>query len=117
MQILELYTGDDNKTHAKDYTPEEFAKIAYRVVGPVTVPVPNSAPARPGGFFADWHPFAGRIVLVMCTGISEYETEDGWRRLMPGDVLIVMDPTGKGHRFHVEGSESRIALSAKFSPE
>jgi hypothetical protein len=112
MQIIELYTGDDQRTHVRDYTPEEFAEMAGRVKGPVYVPPPNSAANRPGDFFVDWHPFEMSLLYVMCTGVSEYETEDGWRRLMPGDVIIFNDPTGKGHRFHVKGMESRIAMGA-----
>jgi hypothetical protein len=118
MQIIEMYTGDDGKTHTRDLTPEDLAEMADRIVGPVTVPGPLERQARPPGFFADWHPFPtpntslGQI-MVMCTSVSEYETEDGWRRLMPGDAVIVTDFTGKGHRFAVTGLENRIALVAK----
>jgi hypothetical protein len=115
VQIIELYTGNDQKTHVRDYTPEEFADLACRVAGPVYVPPPNSGPNRPGGFFVDWHPFDMAVLYVMCTGVSEYETEEGWRRLMPGDIVIFSDATGKGHRFHVKGLESRIALGATWN--
>ena len=117
MQIIELYTGDDNRTHVRDYTPEEFAEFAKQIVGPVTVPPPNSGPNRPAGFFVDWHTFAMKMVYVMCTGISEYETAEGWRRLKPGDVLIFNDPEGQGHRFHIAGEESRIALGARWEAQ
>jgi hypothetical protein len=57
------------------------------------------------------------MVMVMCTGTSEYETADGWRRLLPGDVIIADDPKGQGHRFHVIGLESRLALSARWGSQ
>jgi hypothetical protein len=118
MQIIQLIPGDDGRTHVKDLTPEDLARIAHRFVGPVTIPTPNSPGNRPGGFFADWHPLpTSGSLLVMCTGISEYECAEGWRRLMPGDVILMEDPTGQGHRFHVRGLESRIALRSNVLPE
>lgn len=119
MQIVDMYSGDDGRSHMRDLTPEEFAKMADRIVGPVSVPVPYSTANRPSGYFMDWRPERGPgpgLVLVMCSGISEYETSDGWRRLVPGDVLIARDFTGQGHRFHVAGPESRFALVAKLTP-
>jgi len=117
MQIIHFVSGDDGKTHVRDLTPEQLAEIAYRFNRPVTVAAPNSQQNRPGGFFADWHPLPQQAqLLIMCTGVSQYESAEGWRRLYPGDVVLMEDPTGQGHRFHVLGSESRIALTGPASP-
>lgn len=117
MQIIHFVSGDDGRTHVRDLSPEDLAKIAYRFTGPVMVAAPNSQQNRPGGFFADWHPLPTNAqLLIMCTGVSEYESAEGWRRLMPGDVVLMEDPVGQGHRFHVSGAESRIALTTRVSP-
>jgi hypothetical protein len=117
MQIIELYVGEDNKTHTRDYTPEEFAEIAYKAKGPILVPAPHSGPNRPGEFYVDWHPFKLTVMYVMCTGTSEYGSEEGWRRLKPGDIVIFNDPHGKGHQFHISGTESRIHFAARWNPD
>jgi hypothetical protein len=117
MQIIELYTGDDGRAHTRDYTPEEFARLVHHASGPLAIGVPNSPRARPAGFLADWHPFTGSSCGVMCTGISEYETADGVRRLYPGDIVIFNDPNCQGHKYRVVGLESRVHVSVRWSNE
>jgi hypothetical protein len=118
MQIIEIYTGNDGKSHVRDYNPEEFVKLASRVSGPVNVPLLNAVSNRPGGFFVDWHP-GGEIpgVIVCLTGTSEYEAEDGgWRRLKPGDLVILNSNVKRGFRFRVIGNENRLPLTARWNP-
>lgn len=121
VQIIEIYVGDDGKTRIRDYTPEEFADMAHMITGPVDVPLPSSSSNRPGGFFVDWHPAnpdLGTRAIVCLTGVSEYEAEDGgWRRLMPGDLVLLNDKAGKGRRFRVHGSESRLPFFSIWNHE
>jgi hypothetical protein len=116
MQIIELYTGQDGYAHTRDYRPEEFARLVRsHASGPISVGIPNSPRARPAGFLADWHPFTGASCGVMCTGISEYETADGVRRLYPGDVVIFNDENSHGHKYRVVGLEGRVHVSVRWS--
>ena len=117
MQIIELYTGSDEKTHLREHTVAELAEIVTAATGPVTVTIPNSPQQRAGGYFVDWHPAPSRNLYVICTGSSDYETEEGWRRLFPGDVVIFNDPAGKGHRINVTDPNGRIIFGAIWAPE
>ena len=57
----------------------------------------------------DWHNAPARQLVVLLAGEAEYEASDGERRhLGAGDVMLVEDTTGKGHRAHYHGS--RLAM-------
>ena len=47
----------------------------------------------------DWHPAPQRQVIALLDGEIEITTSDGERRTFgPGDLLLVEDTTGRGHR-------------------
>jgi hypothetical protein len=118
VQIIELYTGPDEKTHVREHTVAGLADIVSAATGPVMVTIPNSPQERAGGrYFVDWHPAPSRVLYVICTGSSDYETEEGWRRLFPGDIVIFNDPAGKGHRVRVTEPSGRITFGAIWAPE
>jgi hypothetical protein len=117
VQIIELYTGADEKTHLREHSVSELAEFISAATGPVTVTIPNSPAQRAGGYFVDWHPAPSRVLYVICSGSSDYESEEGWRRLFPGDIVIFNDPTGKGHRISVHEPSGRILLGAAWQPE
>ncbi len=51
------------------------------------------------GWFGDLHPAPARQFLALLSGEAEVETTDGEvRRLVPGDLVLLDDTTGKGHR-------------------
>ena len=51
------------------------------------------------GWFGDWHPAPARQFMVLLSGALDVETSDGYVvNLIPGDVLLVEDTWGKGHR-------------------
>ena len=57
----------------------------------------------------DWHVAPQRQFIVLLDGAIEIETSDGVRRTFRGgDVLLLEDTTGRGHRTrHVEPRERR----------
>jgi len=58
----------------------------------------------PAGWYGDWHPTPVRQWLTLMTGECEFEAGDGKRCLRKaGDVVILDDTTGKGHRTRVIG--------------
>jgi quercetin dioxygenase-like cupin family protein len=61
-------------------------------------------------FASSWHPAGMRELAVMLSGRAEYEVSTGERReLGPGDVLLLEDTTGVGHRSRNLGGE-RVML-------
>lgn len=58
----------------------------------------------PIGWFGDWHPTPVRQWLMLLTGECEFETGDGeCCRRKAGDVVMLDDTKGKGHRTKVIG--------------
>ncbi len=55
--------------------------------------------SAPPGWTGDWHPAPAKQFMILLTGEWEIETSDGnVLRLGPGDVILVEDTFGKGHR-------------------
>ncbi len=65
----------------------------------------------PVGWYGDWHPTPVRQWLVLMTGECEFEAGNGEKIIhKAGDVVLLDDTTGKGHRTKVLGNVSvRIA--------
>ena len=58
----------------------------------------------PVGWYGDWHPTPVRQWLILMTGECEFEVGDVDRYCrMAGDVVMLDDPIGKGHRTKVIG--------------
>jgi quercetin dioxygenase-like cupin family protein len=107
MKIVRLYTGPDNQTHFQDLDPDTFATLAGKV-GDGAIRV-NQGPA---GSFSDFHNAPRRQYVVIMSGGMEIEISDGTtRRLVPGDVLVAEDLTGKGHITRGVGADPRITLA------
>jgi hypothetical protein len=52
-----------------------------------------------GGESLDFHPAPRRQFIILLSGMLEFECSDGsLRRAGPGDVVLVDDTTGLGHR-------------------
>ena len=107
MKIVRIYTGADNQTHFQDLDPDAFATLAAKVgEGGIRV---NQGPARS---FSDFHNAPRRQYVVIMSGGMEIEISDGTtRQLVPGDVLVAEDLTGKGHITRGVGTEPRISLA------
>ncbi len=107
MKIVRIYTGADDQTHFEDLAPDTFATLAAKVgEGPIRV---NQGPANS---FSDFHNAPRRQYVVVMSGAMEIEINDGTKRhLVPGDVLVAEDLTGKGHITRGVGDDPRISLS------
>ena len=58
----------------------------------------------PAGWYGDWHPTPVRQWLTLISGECEFEAGDGERRRRKaGDIVMLDDTTGKGHRTRVIG--------------
>jgi hypothetical protein len=107
VKIVRLYTGADDQTHIQDLDADAFATLAAKVGdGPIRV---NQGPATS---FSDFHNAPRRQYVVIMSGAMEIEISDGTKRqLVPGDVLVAEDLTGKGHITRGVGADPRISLA------
>lgn len=59
----------------------------------------------------DWHTAPQRQYIILLDGEIEIEVSDGEkRRFRGGDVLLVEDVTGKGHRTRVTNNQPRRSI-------
>ena len=66
----------------------------------------------------DWHPAPARQLVVLLDGEIEIEVGDGEvRRFVGGDVLLLEDTTGRGHRTRNVGPAPRRSLFVPLSPD
>ncbi len=66
---------------------------------------------NPADYFYDWHPAPDRQFIVMLDGEIEIEVSDGEvRRFRCGDVLLVEDTHGRGHKTRNIGGTPRRSL-------
>lgn len=116
IDYLRIYSDSDGCSHFErasiKLTPNDYA--------PPATPLNTSplAPAEatlflelPAGWYGDWHPSPVRQWLILMTGECEFETGDGERRRRKvGDVVMLDDTSGRGHRTRVVGdTPMRIA--------
>lgn len=111
MEVLRIYSDAEGGSrfeirkitlHANDYAPP---------APPLYTSSPESAEKMiflelPAGWFGDWHPTPLRQWLIIMSDACEFETSDGKRqRRHAGDVVILDDAIGRGHRTTVLGDE------------
>jgi quercetin dioxygenase-like cupin family protein len=99
MKITRIYCGDDGESYFEDIEPDFTMKEA---LGLFTRPVPAKAvffrEIKPGYRYT-WHVVLCREYVVTLSGSAEVEVSSGEkRRFKKGDVLLVEDTGGKGHR-------------------
>ena len=70
----------------------------------------------PVGWYGDWHPTPVRQWLILMTGECEFEAGDGEQVLCnAGDVVLLDDTAGKGHRTKVIGGKAVCIAAIHFS--
>jgi quercetin dioxygenase-like cupin family protein len=66
--------------------------------------------------FESWHNAGKNRYIVVISGEAEVTTTSGEKaRIVPGQIYIAEDLTGKGHTFRVVGSEDWVALFVNFA--
>ena len=123
MQYARIYTDSDGETHFEDLE----IKLKEVNFAPPAPPVHLSdfTAARqwaflslPPGWEGDWHIEPGRSALFYLAGQSEIEVSDGTiRHFGPGDVTIVEDTSGKGHRSKTVGDETALKAQVQLPDE
>ena len=107
MQITRLYTGPDNESHFEEIEIEltdtgdigqlsekvDATGIIFRRTGP--------------DYDYDWHNAPQRQYILMLDGAVDVEIGDGTvRRFSTGDILLVEDTTGRGHKSKAVNNEA-----------
>ena len=111
MKITRLYSDKNGESHFEDIDiPLDDSGDIGRLskILPVTGMMLRE---NPGDYNYDWHPAPGKQYIVMLEGMLEVEVSDGEKRIFPpGDILLVEDIDGKGHKSRVPDGKPRKSL-------
>jgi hypothetical protein len=109
IEYLRIYSDSDGSSHFETtdikLKPNDYAPPAT----PLNTSSLKSADAcifleLPVGWYGDWHPTPVRQWLILMTGECEFEVSYGkYYRRKAGDVVMLDDTQGKGHRTRVVG--------------
>jgi hypothetical protein len=110
-----LYTDQNGESHFKD------GEVGFELID-FAPPAPPVGLSRymsasqlvffkiPSGWFGDWHPAPKRQFFCCLSGEFELTASDGETRVFgSGDVFLLEDITGKGHKSKVTSKEDFIA--------
>lgn len=111
MKITRIYTGTDGVTHFED------RKIPLEDRGEIgRLSLPQSATGiifreTSADYDYDWHPAPCRQYVLMLDGEVDIEVGDGaMRRFRTGDVLLVEDTDGRGHKSRAVDGKPRKSI-------
>ena len=118
MRITRIRAGVDGATRFDEI---EIPLTDAGAIGRLSDPFPaDSVIFRETGaaYDYDWHPAPARQLVVLLDGEIEIEVGDGEiRRFAGGEVLLLEDTTGRGHRTRNVGSVPRRSLFVPLSSE
>jgi len=109
MKVTRIYADERGESHFADMEIElRDAGPIGRLSGPVSVASVIFRENEPT-YDYDWHVAPQRQFVVLLDGAIEIETSDGERRtFQAGEILLVEDVSGRGHRTrNVEPRERR----------
>ena len=116
IDYLRIYADSDGCSHFEtNQIPLETNDYAPPALPLDTSSIESAAKIvfldLPQGWFGDWHPTPVKQWLILMTGECEFEAGDGNRCVRKaGDVVLLEDTTGPGHRTRVISDVSmRIA--------
>jgi hypothetical protein len=109
MKVVRVYADDAGETH---FGEVEVELTDGGPIGRLSRPIAARSVifrTNEPGYDYDWHTAPERQLIVLLDGAIEIEVSDGSRRtLRGGEILLVEDTTGRGHRTrHVEPRRRR----------
>ena len=111
MRVTRIATGVDGETHFVDV---EIPLSDAGSIGRLSDMVPATGVVfreTPADYDYDWHPAPRRQYIVLLDGAIEITVGDGeTRRFHGGDVLLVEDTEGRGHRTRTIDGRTRRSL-------
>ena len=113
MKMTRIYTGSDGESHFED-----LGKIQFKVeddIGKLSeiIKVNNVRIHQYGpDLNEDWHnPRWGHTYVIFLEGEQEIEASDGTKRVFSyGDILLVEDLTGRGHRTRAKSETGGMSV-------
>lgn len=117
MKITRVYADEQGETHFDDV---DLPLQDAGEIGHLSERVPARAirfRVNDPDYDYDWHLAPARQYVVLLDGAIELEVSDGEKRVFSGgDILLVEDVTGKGHRTrHIE-PKTRRSLFIELEP-
>lgn len=111
MKITRIFADADGESHFDEI---EVPLNDAGIIGYLSETVPAHGVIfreNPADYFYDWHPAPNRQFIVMLDGEIEIEVSDGEvRRFRGGDVLLVEDTHGRGHKTRNTGGTPRRSI-------
>src|SRR5262245_36654332 len=100
IPVLNIWADEDGVSHFRDI---EFDLTEIAAGGGLSAPINTTQMwfrTTPKGQDMDWHPAPRRqFVVAYGGGVAEMTASDGEVRLVrPGDIVLVEDTFGKGHK-------------------
>lgn len=114
VMATRLYTGPDGQSHI-DQLPIVLQGAPVAESTPLKMSDAYVVRAAPG-MFESWHNADKKRYIVVISGEAEVTTTSGEKaKIVPGQIYIAEDLTGKGHTFRVVGSTDWVALFVNFA--
>lgn len=111
MTITRLYTGEDNESHFEDI---EIALEDVGDIGALSEMVEATGiifRKTSSDYNYDWHNAPRHQYILMLDGAVDVEIGDGTvQRFSTGDILLVEDTTGRGHKSKAVNNEPRTSV-------
>lgn len=111
MNISRIYADNEGESHYQDI---EIELVPSGPLGNMADPIPvKSMILRENlaGYDYDWHVAPRRQYIVMLEGHVEIQTSDGEiRTFAPGEIILVEDLTGKGHKSRSPDGKKRKSI-------
>jgi hypothetical protein len=99
MRTTRIFTGSDGLTH---FETLEIPVAHAGTIGRLSERLPAQGIVfreTDGAYDYDWHPAPQKQWIILLDGLIEIETGDGSiRRFGGGEILLVEDTAGRGHR-------------------
>lgn len=111
MKITRIYTGTDNESHFEEIEIElesagDIGKLSEKV-NATGIIFRRTEP----DYDYDWHNAPERQYIIMLDGAVDVELGDGTvRRFSTGDIVLVEDVTGRGHKSSAVNNEPRTSV-------
>ena len=115
MKYEILYADKNGESHFKD-GEATFESVNFAPPAPPVELTSYMAASRlvffkiPSGWLGDWHPAPKRQFFCCLSGEFEFRASDGeTRSYRAGDVFLLEDTWGKGHKSSVTSKEDFVA--------
>jgi hypothetical protein len=102
MRIHNLYVDPEGETHFRDIEVEWSDRLDWGTLSTRLPATGMTFVEGVGGYDLGWHPAPCRQYVILLQGGVEVTASDGERRTIAvGEIVLVEDTTGKGHRSRI----------------